>query len=247
MNLAVKTNGETWTLMGAVSGDSLNSGDPAVVGNDGGSEAVAVSARGTWAPVVTDTQVVNLGLWGRKRDRGDAAAFNYQARNNTNYGARYVTSGAIGDSDTMVGLEGLWISGPVSLQGEWVNIDIDRTNGLEQEASAFYVAGSWFVTGEMRNMNVKTGELGRTKILNPMTAGGWGALELALRYDNADLTDITGVGTAGEYEGWTAGVNWYPFPYVRFMANYTQSKNANPAVGGDVDVDTLQFRAQFDF
>jgi phosphate-selective porin OprO/OprP len=43
------------------------------------------------------------------------------------------------------------------------------------------------------------------------------------------------------------GANWYPHPYVRFMANYTKSENDNKAIGADVDVDTLQFRAQFDF
>jgi hypothetical protein len=31
------------------------------------------------------------------------------------------------------------------------------------------------------------------------------------------------------------------------MANYTRSTNDNFTVGSDVDVDTLQFRAQFDF
>lgn len=247
MNISAKMNGENWTIQAAVSGDSLNSGDPAVVGNDGGSDQVGVNARATWAPVVTDTTTVHLGLWGRKRDRSDQAGFTYQVRNNTNYGARYVASGAIGDSDTMLGLEGLLFQGPFSLQGEWVNIDIDRTNGLEQEANAYYLAASWFVTGERRNMDVKKGELGRTKILSPMTAGGFGAFELAARYDSADLTNITGVATAGEYTAWTLGATWYPFPYVRFMANYSMSENDNAAVGSDVDVDTLQFRAQFDF
>ena len=61
---------------------------------------------------------------------------------------------------------------------------------------------------------------------------------------------------AGEYSGVTVGVNWYPFPYVRFMVNYTDSDNdltpilvANPAniVDPDVNVKTLQFRAQYDF
>jgi hypothetical protein len=31
------------------------------------------------------------------------------------------------------------------------------------------------------------------------------------------------------------------------MGNYTRSRNDNPAVGADVDVDTVQVRAQFDF
>jgi phosphate-selective porin OprO/OprP len=248
MNISGKMNGENWTVQAAISGDSINAADPTVTGTAGGSDQVSINARATWAPIVTDTQTLHLGIWGRQRDRSDQAGFNYQVRNNTNYGARYTSSGAIGDNDTMIGLEGLFIQGPFSVQAEWANIDIDRTNGLTETAQAYYVAASWFVTGEKRNMDVKKGELGRTKILAPMTAGGFGAFELAARYDSADLTDITGAPTtAGEYTAWTLGANWYPFPYVRFMANYTRSTNDNFTVGSDVDVDTLQFRAQFDF
>lgn len=248
MNISAKVNGESWTAQVALSGDSLNSADPTVVGNDGGSESASVNGRFTWAPINDDVQTLHLGVWGRKRDRGDAAAFTYQVRNNTNYGGRYTSSGAVGDGDTMIGLEALWIYGPVSLQGEWADIQVDRTNGLDQDARAYYAAASWFVTGERRNMEVKKGELGRTKILNPVTAGGSGALELAVRYDSVDLTDFSGAPTTqGEYAAWTLGATWYPFPYVRFMANYSQSQNDNPALGADVDVDTLQFRAQFDF
>jgi len=246
MNISAKMNGENWTVQAAVSGDSINAADP-TVGSSGGSEQVSINARATWAPIMTDTQTLHLGIWGRQRDRADQGGFNYQVRNNTNYGARYVSSGGIGDADTMIGLEALYISGPFSLQSEYANIDIDRTNGLQQTANAYYVAASWFVTGEKRNMDVKKGELGRTKILAPMTAGGMGAFELAARYDSADLTDITGVATAGEYTAWTLGATWYPFPYVRFMTNYTKSQNDNPLAVNDVDVDTLQFRAQFDF
>lgn len=247
MNVMAKVNGENWTAQAAISGDSLNSADPTVVGTAGGSEQISINARATWAPINNDTQTLHLGIWGRQRDRGDQGGFTYQVRNNSNYGSRYVTTGAIGDSDTMIGLEGLYIHGPFSVQAEYANIDISRLTGVDQSGKSYYVSASWFVTGEKRNMEVKKGELGRTKILNPVTAAGWGALELAARYDNTDLTDISGVTTAGEYSAWTLGANWYPFPYVRFMANYTKAQNDNPAVGGDVDVDTVQFRAQFDF
>lgn len=250
MHAAVKLNGENWTFTGALSGDSINSPDPTVTGTAGGSEQSAVNARATWVPVNGDTTKLHLGIWGRKRDRNDATAFNYQVRNNSNYGSRYVSSGALGDADTMIGLEGLFIAGPISVQGEYADIDIDRTAGNGGSANAYYAAVSWFPTGEMRNLDVKKGELGRTKILNPVTAGGFGAVELALRYDSVDLTDTspTPVATAGEYTAWTAGANWYPFPYVRFMLNYTKAQNENIGVTtNDVDVDTLQARFQFDF
>jgi phosphate-selective porin OprO and OprP len=106
-----------------------------------------------------------------------------------------------------------------------------------------------------------------------VTAGGFGAVELGVRYDVVDLSElktvrrftsglltediVTPVDRGGEYQAWTVGATWYPFPYVRFMANYTMAENDNPqwanpftdvlSADRDVDVDTLQFRAQFDF
>ncbi len=241
MNIALRRTGPDWTLQAALSGDSVNTGDTIT------SERVAVSVRGTWAPAIAYGQTLHLGLWVRARDRRQGEAFGYRTRNNSTYGGRYTSTGAIGDSDTMAGLEGLWIAGPFSLQGEGVHIGVDRTNGLEQTARAYYLAASWFVTGESRGLDVRRGILGRTTILAPLTDGGPGAIELAARYDSIDLTDITGPAQAGRYSAWTFGANWYPLPRVRFMGNYTRSRNDNPAVGADVDVDTVQVRAQFDF
>ena len=246
MNVQVKANGENWTAAVAVSGDSLNNADPTATAT-GGSETLGVNGRVTWVPINEDATKLHVGAWARYRDRQDQANFNYQARNNTNYGARYISTGAVGVADTMVGLEGVFIRGPFSVQGEWAKADVDRLANVSSDFTTYYVAGSWFVTGEMKNLDVKKGEWGRTKILNPVTSGGFGALELAVRYDNTDLTNFNIPATAGEYSAWTLGANWYVHPYVRFMANYTKSENDNVAVGADVDVETLQFRAQFDF
>ena len=246
MNVQVKANGENWTAAVAVSGDSLNNADPTATAT-GGSEVLGVNGRVTWVPINGDATKLHVGAWARYRDRQDQANFNYQARNNTNYGARYISTGAVGVADTMVGLEGVFIQGPFAVQAEWAKADVDRLANVSSDFTTYYVAGSWFVTGEMKNLDVKKGEWGRTKILNPVTSGGLGALELAVRYDNTDLTNFNIPATAGEYSAWTLGANWYVHPYVRFMANYTKSENDNKAVGADVDVETLQFRAQFDF
>ena len=246
MNVQVKANGENWTAAVAVSGDSLNNADPTATAT-GGSEVLGVNGRVTWVPINGDATKLHVGACARYRDRQDQANFNYQARNNTNYGARYISTGAVGVADTMVGLEGVFIQGPFAVQAEWAKADVDRLANVSSDFTTYYVAGSWFVTGEMKNLDVKKGEWGRTKILNPVTSGGLGALELAVRYDNTDLTNFNIPATAGEYSAWTLGANWYVHPYVRFMANYTKSENDNKAVGADVDVETLQFRAQFDF
>ncbi len=255
MNLQFKTNGPNWTAAVALSGDSLNSADVATNVATGSKETFGYNGRFTIAPIVTDFTTVHLGVWGRYRDRGDQANFTYQVRNNTNYGARYVSSGAVGVHDKTIGLEAVVLHKQFSLQSEYARITSDRTGtASDVDLDSFYVTGSFFLTGETRRYEAARGEFNRTRILSPMTAGGMGAWEAALRYDSVDLTDLKGVATAGKYTAWTAGLNWYPHPYVRFMANYTKAKNDNPTLAtgvnrelNDVDVDTFQMRAQFDF
>ena len=144
-----------------------------------------------------------------------------------------------------------------------------------------YVSGSWFLTGEMKNYNVN-GQFGRIKVLNPVDRGGTGAFQLVARYDFVDFTDMKrnttatlasqvglanaavptpGIATAGVWNGLTAGLNWYPISYVRFMGNYTYGMinnrqfNVPAAAGGlinvrsqaDAKVNVFQLRAQIDF
>jgi phosphate-selective porin OprO/OprP len=245
MTLAARTGGDNWSIAGGVHGDNIN--DP----SSGGDEQRGVFGRAHFAPVVSDDMKIHLGVWARDRDRGDDSAFRYRVRNNTNYGDRYTDAGSsplgAGDSDTAIGLEAAAVWRSFSVQGEWATIDADLTGGGSAEATGYYVFASFFPTGEQRKYDAASGEFGRVSIREPLTKGGLGAVELAVRYDNADLTEFAGVATAGEYSAVTVGATWYPFPYVRFMANYTDAKNEAQAAASDVDVQTLQVRAQFDF
>lgn len=257
VSAVAKMNGMNWTVTGAVQGDSINSADVTT-----GEERIGFTGRGSFAPVLTDTTKVHLAASARWRDHGDETAFNYQSRPNTNFGSRYINSGAIGDKDTTFAVEGAVVHNQFSLQGEYANIKVDRLKsgasaGTDPDLQVGYVFASFWPTGEMRNYDATKGEFGRPKILNPVTAGGFGGVELAVRYDWADLTDAYSTAStaasrtlsqdAGEYTAWTVGVNYYPTGYVRFQANYTMGKNDNPVVGRDVDVNVFQMRAQLDF
>lgn len=245
MTLSARTGGDNWSVTGGVHGDSIN--DASVAGD----EQTGAFVRGHFAPVVSDDINIHLGAWARTRDRRDDSAFRYRVRNNTNYGDRYTDAGSsplgAGDKDTTWGLEaaGVWRS--VSLQGEWAQVNADLTGGGEADARGYYVMASFFPTGEQRNYDAAGGKFGRVKIRRPVTQGGPGAVELGMRYDNVDLTGFAGVATAGQYSAVTVGATWYPFPYVRFMANYTDASNDARVASADVDVQTLQFRGQFDF
>jgi phosphate-selective porin OprO/OprP len=109
--------------------------------------------------------------------------------------------------------------------------------------SAWYVQGTWLLTGETRPYNIATGSFTAPKVAHPFgfgDKGGIGAWELALRYSDTNLNDhvndptsiITAAsGTARTYDFYntvrggdqrivTAGVNWYPNNVIRFALDY---------------------------
>jgi phosphate-selective porin OprO and OprP len=264
LSVVGKLNGQNWTVTGQVAGDSLNSADVDNTGaaNPGSKERIGYTARATYAPINGDRDKLHLGAWARYRNHGDEAAFNYRGRTNTGYGnTRYYATGAIGDTDQTLAVEGAYVRGPFSVQGEWAQIKVDRLQtvqpGGDPDINVGYAFVSFWPTGEMRNYDPTKGEFGRPKIVNPITAGGLGGVELLARYDFADLTDVystastaggrTAAQDAGEYKAWTLGVNYYPTAYVRVQANYTDGEIDNPAVGRDVELKQFQLRAQLDF
>jgi phosphate-selective porin OprO/OprP len=246
--------GSNYSFNIGASGQSLNSPDitPAA-GSSGQNERIAFSARATVAPVKTDDTVVHLGAWSRYRKRGDDTAFVYAAGYNSPLKVQTpVSTGAFGDHDTALGVEAALVHRSLSLQGEFVNVRTDPVGaGPAADLRAGYAFVSFFPTGEKRAYNVR-GEFGRTRVLNPLSDKGFGALELLARYDFADLTDAQSplgarLANAGTYKAVTLGANWYPIAYVRFMANYTRGQYDNLGAANDADVDLFQLRGQIDW
>lgn len=250
--------GYNYSLSLGVQGASLNSTDVANASADS-KERLTVTARGHYALINTDTDKLHLAVSYRYRNRGDESAFSYTGRTNTAYSnATFYTTGAIGNRDKTLAVEGAWVHGPLSVQAEYSSIDVTRVGGAaiggDPTIKVGYAFVSFWPTGEMRNYDAAAGEFKRPKILNPVTAGGFGGVELALRYDLADTTDAyktlktkPSTSQAGEYTGWTVGLNYYPTSYVRLQANYTDGKVDNFGSNTDFDLKQFQLRAQLDF
>lgn len=254
-----KYAGYNYSVTLAVQGNSINSADVANAGADS-KERFGVTARAHWAPVNGDMDKLHVALSYRYRNRGDESAFAYTGRTVTAYtnGTTYYTTGAIGNRDKTLAVEGMYIHGPFSVQGEYANIDVTRVGGAaigdDPKIKVGYAFVSFWPTGETRNYDPAAGEVKRPKILNPVTAGGFGGVELALRYDYADLGDAydtlktkPATSQAGKYTSWTVGLNYYPTSYVRFQANYTDGKVDNIGLNQDYDFKQFQLRAQLDF
>ena len=140
-----------------------------------------------------------------------------------------------------------FVHGPFSVQAEYIRMSTD-TNIIflgNHDFSGFYVMGSYFVTGEHRPYSLSNGAFGAVRPKRPFRGeeGGWGALELALRYSKIDLSD--GLISGGEEENFTVGVNWYLNPNIRLMWNYVHAEIDRHVFDGDLNI--FQTRLQVTF
>lgn len=140
----------------------------------------------------------------------------------------------------LYGVEGAWVNGPLSIQGEYMRARADINSHANLDG--YYVQGSYFLTGEQRKYKTSTATFSRVKPKSNFSfkKGQWGAWELALRYSNLDLKDQTVNG--GELDNISAGVNWHLNPNARVMFNYIRSERENV---GEADIAVI--RMQLDF
>ncbi len=142
------------------------------------------------------------------------------------------------------------VSGPLSLQGEYFHTSTDADDEGDPQFWGFYVLGSYFLTGEHRNYDRSRGVFSRLRPernFHPLE-GGWGALELGLRYSFIDLNDEAIRG--GKESNFTAGLNWYLTPHSRFMFNYiyanARDRAKSPAVdNGRANIFQARFQLAF--
>lgn len=252
----VLVGGEHWSLQtgyyGAPAGEQETFFD----------DTTAAAVRGTIAPINNDTMVVHLGASYRHRDAGTlretgvAELFRYRAHSaDLHLSDRFVVTPRIGDTDDMFNLEGAFVWKSFSMQGEYAQLESDLPVSLANVTPTYngwYVDASLFLTGEMRNYEAETGEFGRTKVKHPVYGGshGWGAWQIAGRYDVLDLSDkaaaIPGCVDCGEQKTWLIGVNWWLTDYTALKLNVTQSDIEGGANAG-ATIKGVGLRAQVDW
>ena len=154
----------------------------------------------------------------------------------------------------MLGLESAFNVGQFNFTSEYLRVGVDRDNGSEDVSfSGYYSQVSYFLTGEHRTWNRKTGTLGRIKPLENFfivqdcdgaCQRGWGAWEIAARYSYVDLTDNDIIG--GEGESFTFGLNWYWNAYARMQFNYINGRIDREPLGvGDYEIFGVRMMVDF--
>jgi phosphate-selective porin OprO/OprP len=198
-------------------------------------------ARGYWAPINDKGSILHFGLSYVAYDT-DADTVRLRARPDADLAtARLIDTGNMLDTDRIktLGLEGMWVTGPFKLQGEYMESDVNRYGVGSQDfkGTGGYVSGLWNITGETWGYK---GGTPTTPLPNEPASGMW---QVGLRYDTMDLNDSGVLG--GKMDTWTAGVNWYWRSNFKFMLNYVKVNSSRQGVDDDPNI--FEARAQFYF
>ena len=258
IGLNLKSKGKDWSAQVGAYGESVGSDD-----DNRGDEGWGVSARTTYAPINTKTQVAHLGAYGGYRETNDDDDILNAGKNTnlkyetTHMSNLYLTeTGKIPGTKnlTMAGIEAAYMQGPFSIQGEYAYSWLERDGAPNLDFNAFYVQTGWTLTGESRSYKGSDGEFKRLKPNThfSFSGDGWGAVELAARYDQADMN--SGDLNAGSEKAVTVALNWYLNPNVRLMADYRRAFDVDARAAfvnedkGDLEsIDVFTLRGQWAF
>jgi len=223
---------------------------------DGNNPGRTVAGRAAWVPINSPGHVLHLGV-SASREKLDWASEGkvppserFRARPEDGLSSvRLVDSGVLPYTKSVdrQGFEALWIDGPWSVQGEYLQAQANRYNGKAgYQSHGYYVFTTWTLTGEARvysdgNIADRRYNGRDQQAIRPIHA--WGAVELALRYSQLDLND--GAILGGKEHNWTLGANWYLGEHIKLQANYVWAQSERRRL--QVDPRIFEMRAQLYF
>jgi len=157
------------------------------------------------------------------------------------------------------GAEAAVALGSFKMQGEYLEADYDGP-GYDRALQGYYLSLNWLATGERYAALYRNAAFGRFVPDRNLDTGGWGGLELGLRYSRFDADDFNtanadgsgrlAAGTSNGADAWTLAAKWMLNPYASLIFNYVHTGFDSEVAAGGTTVDhedALALRAQFDF
>lgn len=206
-------------------------------------EGFGFVGRATFSPIHEKTRAAHLGL-GLGADYRSDGGYNIDGEPEIHPGKDILeTEKGDWEAATTWVAEAAMIHGPWALQAEYASARLSKGNEtVNADATAWYIYGSYYLTGESRNYKWKKGSYSQTKVRSPLHKGGAGAFELALRYASGDFENANkkpGKPSPGASRAdiLTAGLNWYPSNNIRFSANYVNVLKSNKLANDELEDD----------
>lgn len=243
IGIGAGTSGNNWSFNTGLYGEGIDGAN----GDD--HEGYSITGRATYAPILDKQQHLHLGGSVAYRNSGSNDAISFSDRPESHVtNTLLVNTGSINtDSHIRTVGEAAYTYGPLSLQGEYYYVDIDRESAGSPDLnfSGFYVEGSWFLTNDMRRYSASKGAYGKIKPRTVVGKGGMGAWQLAVRFSSVDLNDndISG----GDAQNLSLALNWYATNNIRMSANYVSVLDVEGGPSDGDEPDAFQVRAQLEF
>lgn len=238
-------NGPGWTASVGLFGHGVGQVDTA---SPSVSEGFGVSGRATYTPVSAAGRILHFGasLSYRHADQNHQVRFSDRPESHIT-DVRLVDTGYIeADSFMLYDAEAAWVLGPFSLQGEYAGTRVYRQLPGKPDLSfdGYYLEGSWMLTGESRAdaYDAKNGIFKGIKPNSILGEGGIGAWQVAARFSSVNLNDADIHG--GREHNVTLGLNWYPTPNIRFMADYVKVLGVSGGAHNGDEPSVFQLRGQ---
>lgn len=213
-----------------------------------------VSGRLTWLPVYDESTkgryLVHTGV-GVLHTNDFDNRIRIRARPQIHEGPRLIDSGVLNaDSYTTGNLESAVVYGQFTVQAEAFLSQVNMMTQENQHVQGCYLHGSWFLTGENRVFE-KFGQHGaqfgrnvpKKNFFFTECYSGPGAWELKSRWSYLDLNNVGG----GQYNDFTAGVNWYWSDRTRVMFDWIHPFTTTDSIFGKTESDILAMRFDFNW
>lgn len=218
--------------------------------SDSGKNVNTFNLRGVFAPIVSETEVLHLGLdyaqrsydddkyQGKIESRLQVRGVTEEGNNNSNSGKIAFGNTAAGryyNDDQVWGAEFAYMTGPLSIESEYLSRTLSgQDNNSDRDASGYNVQLAYTLTGESRAYKLDGGKFDKIKP-SDKKLGAW---EVFTRYDSVKVEDdggLTGALNTSSIETskadiTTIGVNWYANEAVKVGLDYLMTKSDGDTV-----------------
>lgn len=211
----------------------------------------SVDSRAVYMPKIGETQL-HFGGSVHYNELESGSSVRYRQRPLAHFTSeRFINTDRLdADNEFGAGLEGAIISGPFHAAAEafWQNVGLNNAMDNPTFFGGSIEAGYYLTEGDTRGY--KKGTFGRNKPVKPFGEGGFGSLQVNVRYDRLDLTDAGIVG--GTQDGYMASLVWKPSDYIMVLANYARLEYTDAVFAlasgqRDYGADVIALRTQIDF
>jgi phosphate-selective porin OprO and OprP len=147
------------------------------------------------------------------------------------YGTRFISTGALPIQSNFVESPRIDFEDKrLTLSAAYYDVSTQSTTptsktnhaAFEPHFSSWDIEGQYFLTDDYEPYSDYHGYYESVKVHHPVTDGGIGAIQLAVRLDEANLNDVKYGVHGGNETNLTLGVNWWPTSYTRVNVNYVK-------------------------